>query len=79
MAGGSSFLASREVLGFARAFLYEIDGEIYLVCLLSSYFDSFTPIMFHYDWEADIFSYCAGANSDCDYVFTEPMPYLPME
>ena len=71
--------ACREVFESVRYPLYEIDGEIYLVCLLNGYGDSFTPIMFHYDWETDTFSYCAGANSDWDYVFTEPMPYLPME
>ena len=77
--GRKRLIASREVLEFARASLYEIDGEIYLVCLLSAYFDSYTPVMFHYNWETNTFAYCACAKNDLNLEFAEPMPYLPME
>lgn len=62
-AGVTRAFAPREVFRFVFCQMQELEGEIYLILLLNGWQQTFLPVLFHYDWENDSFSYCTYGKS----------------
>ena len=79
-AGVTRAFAPREVFRFVFCQMQEVEGEIYLILLFNCWQQTFLPVLFHYDWENDSFSYCTyGKSTFFDYLVACVVVNLPEE
>lgn len=79
-AGVTRAFAPREVFRFVFCQMQEVEGEIYLILLLNGWQQTFLPVLFHYDWESDSFSYCTyGKSTFFNYLDAHVVVNLPEE
>ena len=78
--GVTRAFAPREVFRFVFCQMQEVEGEIYLILLFNGWQQTFLPVLFHYDWENDSFSYCTyGKSTFFDYLDAYVVVNLPEE